>query len=55
MANVQAEIEALQAIVTGLSDQSFGHRIQGLVFGSKGLAALAAAGPAAFRITPTRL
>lgn len=27
--------------MTGLSSQSFGHRIQGLVFGSKGLAALA--------------
>jgi bacterioferritin len=41
MADRQAEIQALQAIVTGLSDQSFGHRIQGLVFGSKGLQALA--------------
>ncbi len=41
MADKQAEIQALQAIVTGLSDQSFSHRIQGLVFGSKGLAALA--------------
>ena len=41
MADKQAEIQALQAIVTGLSDQSFGHRIQGLVFGSKGLQALA--------------
>jgi len=41
MADVQAEIQALQAIVTGLSSQSFSHRIQGLVFGSKGLAALA--------------
>ena len=35
------EIKALQYIVTGLSSQSFAHRIQGLVFGSKGLAALA--------------
>ena len=41
MADRQAEIQALQAVVTGLSDQSFGHRIQGLVFGSKGLQALA--------------
>ncbi len=41
MADVNAEIQALQAVVTGLSSQSFGHRIQGLVFGSKGLAALA--------------
>ena len=41
MADRQAEIQALQAIVTGLSAQSYGHRIQGLVFGSKGLAALA--------------
>ena len=41
MADKQAEIQALQAIVTGLSAQSYGHRIQGLVFGSKGLAALA--------------
>ena len=41
MADVQAEIQALQAIVTGLSSQSFSHRIQGLVFGSKGLQALA--------------
>ena len=41
MADKQAEIQALQAVVTGLSDQSLGHRIQGLVFGSKGLKALA--------------
>ncbi len=41
MADEQTEIQALQAIVTGLSAQSYGHRIQGLVFGSKGLAALA--------------
>jgi len=41
MADRQAEIQALQAIVTGLSAQSYGHRVQGLVFGSKGLAALA--------------
>ncbi len=41
MADKQAEIQALQLIVTGLSSQSFSHRIQGLVFGSKGLAALA--------------
>ncbi|MBP3893343.1 MAG: hypothetical protein J6D34_04795 [Atopobiaceae bacterium] len=41
MADKQAEIQALQAVVTGLSSQSFSHRIQGLVFGSKGLAALA--------------
>lgn len=41
MADVQAEIQALQAIVTGLSAQSYSHRIQGLVFGSKGLGALA--------------
>lgn len=41
MPDKQTEIQALQAIVTGLSNQSFGHRIQGLVFGSKGLKALA--------------
>jgi len=41
MADKQAEIQALQAVVTGLSSQSFAHRIQGLVFGSKGLTALA--------------
>ncbi|MDO4851149.1 MAG: ferritin-like domain-containing protein [Actinomycetota bacterium] len=41
MADKQAEIQALQAVVTGLASQSFAHRIQGLVFGSKGLAALA--------------
>ena len=41
MTDRQAEIQALQAIVTGLSAQSYGHRVQGLVFGSKGLAALA--------------
>ena len=41
MADKNAEIQALQAVVTGLSAQSYGHRIQGLVFGSKGLAALA--------------
>ena len=40
-ADKQAEIKALQAIVTGLSAQSYGHRVQGLVFGSKGLGALA--------------
>lgn len=41
MADKNAEIQALQAIVMGLSSQSFSHRIQGLVFGSKGLTALA--------------
>lgn len=41
MADRNAEIQALQAVVTGLSAQSYGHRIQGLVFGSKGLTALA--------------
>lgn len=41
MADKNAEIQALQAVVTGLSAQSYGHRIQGLVFGAKGLAALA--------------
>ena len=41
MADKNAEIQALQAVVTGLSAQSYGHRIQGLVFGSKGLKALA--------------
>ena len=41
MADKQEVIEALQFIVTGLSDQSFGHRIHGLVFGAKGLQALA--------------
>ena len=41
MADKQEVIEALQFIVTGLSDQSLGHRIHGLVFGSKGLQALA--------------
>lgn len=41
MADKQAEIQSLQWIVTALSNQSFGHRIQGLVFGSKGLQALA--------------
>jgi bacterioferritin len=41
MADRTEEIKALQYIVTGLASQSFAHRIQGLVFGSKGLAALA--------------
>ena len=41
MADKNTEIAALQAVVTGLAAQSYGHRIQGLVFGSKGLAALA--------------
>ncbi len=41
MADKKAEIDALQAVVTGLASQSYGHRIQGLVFGSKGLSALA--------------
>ena len=41
MADKNAEIQVLQAVVTGLSAQSYGHRIQGLVFGSKGLKALA--------------
>lgn len=41
MSDKSKEIEALQAIVTGLSQQSYSHRIQGLVFGSKGLGVLA--------------
>lgn len=41
MEKKQAEIQALQGIVTGLSSQSYGHRIQGLVFGSRGLKSLA--------------
>lgn len=41
MADKNMEIQALQAVVTGLSAQSYGHRIQGLVFGAKGLKALA--------------
>ena len=41
MADKQAVIDGLQSIVTGLSAQSFSHRIQGLVFGAKGLTALA--------------
>ena len=41
MADKNAEIQALRAVVTGLSAQSYGHRIHGLVFGSKGLQALA--------------
>lgn len=41
MSDKTAEIQALQAIITGLSQQSYSHRIQGLVFGSKGLGVLA--------------
>ena len=41
MADWTEEIKALQLIVTELARNSFEHRIQGLVFGSKGLAALA--------------
>lgn len=41
MGDKNAEINALQAIVTGLSQQSYSHRIQGLVFESKGLGVLA--------------
>lgn len=41
MYDKKAEIDALQAIVTGLSSQSYSHRIQGLIFGSKGLTAIA--------------
>lgn len=41
MADKNAEIQALQAIATGLAAQSFSHRVQGLVFGSQGLTALA--------------
>ncbi len=41
MADKHAEIQALQAVITGLASQSFSHRIQGLVFGSKGLTVLA--------------
>lgn len=41
MGDKKAEIKALQAIVTGLSQQSYSHRIQGLVFGAKGLGVLA--------------
>lgn len=40
MQDKSKEIAALQAIVTGLSSQSYSHRIQGLVFGSKGLTAI---------------
>lgn len=40
MQDKNKEIAALQAIVTGLSSQSYSHRIQGLVFGSKGLTAI---------------
>lgn len=40
MQDKKKEIEALQAIVSGLSTQSYAHRIQGLVFGSKGLSAI---------------
>mgnify|MGYP002624633338 CR=1 FL=1 len=41
MADKNTEIQALQAVVSGLAAQSYSHRIQGLVFGSKGLTALA--------------
>lgn len=41
MSDKNAEIKALQAIVTGLSQQSYSHRIQGLVFGSQGFGVLA--------------
>ena len=41
MADRTAEIQALQLVVTGLASQIMGHRIHGLVFGSKGLVALA--------------
>lgn len=41
MSDKNAEIKALQAIVTGLSQQSYSHRIQGHVFGSQGLGVLA--------------
>jgi len=40
MADKQAEIAVLQAIVTGATMQSISHRIQGLVFGSQGFSAL---------------
>lgn len=40
MQDKSKEIEALQAIVSGLSTQSYSHRIQGIVFGSKGLTAI---------------
>ncbi|MBP3885136.1 MAG: hypothetical protein J6D54_09410 [Olsenella sp.] len=41
MADKSNEIQALQAIVTGLTAQSVGHRIHGLVFGAQGLTKLA--------------
>ena len=41
MAKNIAEIQALQAVVTGLSAQSFSHRVHGLVFGAQGLTKLA--------------
>lgn len=40
MQDKSKEIAALQAIVSGLSSQSYSHRIQGLVFGSKGLSVI---------------
>ena len=41
MADKNAEIAALQAVVTGLAAQSFGHRVHSLVFGAQGLTQLA--------------
>ncbi|MDO4400541.1 MAG: ferritin-like domain-containing protein [Coriobacteriia bacterium] len=41
MADKQAEIQGLQEIVTGLSSQSFAHRVQSLVFGAQGFSKLA--------------
>ena len=40
MANREATIEALQAIVTGLSANSFGHRIQSKIFADLGFTSL---------------
>ncbi|SHI94065.1 bacterioferritin [Actinomyces denticolens] len=41
MVDKTEEIRVLQLVVSGLATQIHAHRVQGLVFGSKGLAALA--------------
>lgn len=40
MSDKQATIDALQAIVTGLSANSFGHRIQSKIFAGLGFQSL---------------
>lgn len=42
MADINTEIQALQLVISGLSAQSYSHRIHSLIFGAQGLSKLQA-------------